>query len=143
MNNGGETREESKRRQTGLIVLVLLAVVMGLVLALLIPAGGALETVMNVLRRWFFAVFCTLYALAHARVYVVRRHRGARVARDVPVSAFGFFTAVWFALAAAAVVYGILEPAGWWETAAWVTIVLVICIEMIVLGTLYRRSESA
>jgi hypothetical protein len=113
------------------------------VLALLIPAAGALETVMNVLRRWFFAAFCTLYALVQARVYVVRRRREARVARDVPISAFGFFTAVWFALAVAAVVYGILEPAGWWETAAWVTIVLVICIEMIVLGRLYRRSESA
>jgi hypothetical protein len=134
---------EGRRSATGLTVFVLLAVVAGLVLAILIPASGNLDFVMGFLRRWFFAIFCTLYALTQARVYMLRRHDLAQVGPAMPVSAFGIFTAVWIALAVAAIVYGILEPTGWWEAAGWVVVILVICLELLVLGKLYRRSEAA
>jgi hypothetical protein len=141
MSDGKST--EGKRSATGLTVFVLLAVVAGLVLAILVPASGNFESIMGLLRRWFFAIFCTLYALTQARVYMLRRHDEAHVGRRMPVSAFGIFTAVWIGLAIAAIAYGILEPTGWWEKAAWVVVVSVICLEMVVLGKLYRRSEAA
>jgi len=141
MNDGKS--DEGRRSATGLTVFVLLAVVAGLVLAILVPASGGLESAMGFLRRWFFAIFCTLYALTQARVYMLRRHDAAQLGRGMPVSAFGIFTAIWIALAIAAIAYGILEPSGWWETAAWVVVVVVICVELVVLGKLYRRSEAA
>lgn len=131
----------SKGRQLSLTVAVIAAVIVGLVLAVIWRTGGALDPAVDFLGRWFFAVFCTVYALTQLRVYVLRRKREARVAAGVPTSVFGYFTALWFVLAAAAVVYGIRGGDGWWETAAWVTIVALICIQLFVLGRLVHRAD--
>ncbi len=132
----------SKGRQLSLTIAVLAAVVIGLVLAIVWRTGGALDGAVEFLGRWFFAVFCLVYALAQLRVYVRRRKREARLATGVPLSAFGYFTALWFALALAAIVYGIRGGDGWRETAAWVTIVVVICVQQFVLGRLVRRADT-
>jgi len=126
----------SRQQQKSLPYIVVLVVIAIVVLGLLLPTSGALEPVEVFLRRWFFAIFCTLYALAQARVYRMRRRQQARVAVHMRVFTFGFFMALWFVLAAAAVVFGIVGPGGWWETAAWVTVGLVICVQLIVLGRL-------
>jgi hypothetical protein len=132
----------SKGRQLSLKIAVIAAVIVGLVLAIVWRTGGALDVAIEFLGRWFFTIFCTVYAIAQLRVYVLRRKREARLATGVPLSAFGFFTALWFALALAAFVYGIRGGDGWRETAAWVTIVAVICIQQFVLGRLVRRAET-
>lgn len=132
----------STRRQKTLPFIVVLVAIAVLVLGIVLPTSGALEPMEGFVRRWFFAVFCTLYALAQARVYRMRRRQKARVASDMPVFSFGFFTVLWSILAVAAVVYGIVGPRGWWEAAAWVTVGLVVCIQLIILGSLERRTES-
>jgi hypothetical protein len=124
------------RQQKSLPYIVVFVVIAVVALGFLLPTSGALEPMEVFLRRWFFAIFCTLYALAQARVYRMRRRQQARVAGHVSVFTFGFFTALWLVLAVAAIVYGIVGPGGWWETAAWVTVGLVICIQLIVLGRL-------
>lgn len=132
----------SKARQLSLTILVIAAVILALVLAIVWRRGGAAEGMTDLLSRWFFAVFCTVYALAQLRVYVLRKRRAARVAADVPLSVFGFFMGLWFALAMAAIVYGIQGGDGWWETFGWVTIVAVICVQLLVLGGLTRRTNG-
>lgn len=132
----------SKTRQLSLTIIVIAAVILALVLAIVWRRGGAPEEMTDLMGRWFFAVFCTVYALAQLRVYVLRRRRAARVAADVPLSAFGFFTGLWFVLALAAIVYGIRGGGGWWETFGWVTIVAVICVQLLVLGGLARRTDG-
>jgi hypothetical protein len=132
----------SKGRQLYLTIAVIAAVIIGLVAAIVWRTGGALDGAVEFLGRWFFAVFCTVYALAQMRVYVLRRKHGARLATGVPLSAFGYFMALWFALALAATVYAIMGGDGWRETAAWVTIVIVICVQQFVLGRLVRRSDT-
>ncbi|MGD8698295.1 MAG: hypothetical protein PVJ43_03330 [Gemmatimonadales bacterium] len=131
----------TKGRQLSVTIAVIAAVIAGLVMAVVWRTGGALDTAVDFLGRWFFAVFCTVYALTQLRVYILRRKQEARVAAGVPPSAFGYFTVLWFVLAAAAVVYGIRGGGGWWETAAWVTIVAVICIQLFVLGRLIHRAN--
>ena len=134
--------EVSKSRQLSLTIAVIAAVVIGLVLAIVWRTGGAIDVAVEFLGRWFFAIFCTVYAVAQLRVYVLRRKHEARLATGVPLSAFGFFTVLWFALALAAVLYGIHGGDGWRETAAWVTIVAVICIQQFVLGRLVHRADT-
>lgn len=131
-----------KRRQLSLTIVVIAAVILGLVLAIVWRMSGTLEGAVEFLSRWFFAVFCTLYALAQLRVCLVRRRHEARVATGVPLSTFGFFTALWFVLALAAIVYGVQGGDGWLETAAWVTIVVVICVQQFVLGRLIKRTQT-
>ena len=117
-------------------------VVAGLVLAILIPVSGATQTVTEIVARWFFAVFCTLYAVVQGRLYLrFRRQELAEEYVGVPVGAYAVFTAIWSVLAVAAIVYGILDVGGLYETAGWVTIVLMICIQMIVLGRLDQRVQ--
>jgi hypothetical protein len=41
----------------------------------------------------------------------------------------------------AAVIYGVLNVGGLYETTGWVTIVLMICIQLIVLGRLDQRVQ--
>lgn len=136
-----ETGKVSKRRETALTVAVLAAVILVLALAIVVQRGNQLDVAVEFLSRWFFAVFCTAYALAQARVYFLRKSQQVRVAMDMPVSPFGFFTVLWFALAVASVVYGVRGGDGWLEVAAWITIVLVICVQQLVLGRLQRRSS--
>ncbi len=116
-------------------------VVLGLVLAILIPVSGATEAVVDIVARWFFAVFCTLYAIVQARVYFMFRRRRASLAdsEGVPVAIHGAFTLVWAILAVAAIVYGITGVDGGLETAGWVTIVLLVGIQMLVLGRFDSR----
>ncbi len=134
--------DASRRRQISLTILVIAAVIVGLVLAIVWRTSGALDGAVEFLSRWFFAVFCTLYALAQLRVCVVRCRREARLASGIPLSAFAFFTALWFVLAAAAIVYGLQGGDGWMETAAWVTIVGVICVQLVVLGRFAQRAST-
>jgi hypothetical protein len=124
------------------MLLVVLAIIAALAVAITVQGTTALDSAITYLARWFFAIFCTLFALAQARVYYVRRRRQARLATDVPLSAFGFFTFLWFLLSAAAIIYGINGAGGWWETAAWVTVVLVICVQLAVLGGLEQRTHK-
>lgn len=130
------------KRQVLLTLLIITAVIAGLALAIIVPAGVGLDAAVDFLSRWFFAFFCTLFALVQARVYQIRRRHAARLAREIPAGAFGLFTLLWLVLAVAAVVYGILDLEGWWEVAAWATVVVVICVQLLVLGGLQRRSES-
>ncbi len=142
MDTDSGTQEKSTRSPTGLTVVVLLAVVIGLVLAIAIPASGRLDAVVEFIGRWFFAIFCTLFAVVQLRVYVARRHEEVHVAPYLPVSVFGVFAFVWVVLAVAAIAYGVLSPGGWWEKAGWVVIVSVVCIELFVLGRLvHARSK--
>lgn len=131
----------SKARRVSLTVIVIAAVVIGLVLAIVWRRGGTLDGSVEFLSRWFFAVFCTAYALAQLRVFFLRKNREARLAAGVPLAVFGFFMVVWFVLAAAAIVYGFQGGDGWWETGAWVTIVAVICVQLLVLGGLAQRAD--
>jgi len=133
--------DASKARQLSLTIIVIAAVIIGLVLALLWRRGGTLDGSLELVRRWFFAVFCMAYALAQLRVFVLRKKREARLAAGVPLSAFGFFMVVWFVLAVVAIVYGLRGGEGWWETGAWVTIVAVICVQLLVLGGLAQRNH--
>ena len=143
MDTNSGTSDKSTRNPTGLTVFVLLAVVGGLVLAIAIPASGSLDTVVDFMGRWFFAIFCTLFAIVQLRVYVTRRHEEVHIAPYLPVSVFGVFAFIWVALAVAAIAYGFLAPDGWWEKAAWVVMVSVICVELFVLGKLVRaRSDQ-
>lgn len=142
MDTPGGPSGVDKRKQTSLTVIVLVATIGALALALLIPASGALDAAVGFLSRWFFAIFCTLYAFTQARVYVIRRRHQARMASYVSTSVFGFFAALWFALAVAAVVFGVLHLEGWWEVAAWATIVVVICVQLFVLGQLVRAGAD-
>jgi fatty acid desaturase len=140
MNSG--TSEKSTRNPTGLTAFVLLAVVAGLVLAIAIPASGSLDSIVNFMGRWFFAIFCTLFAVVQLRVYATRRHEEAHIAPYLPVSVFGVFSFIWVALAVAAIAYGYFAPSGWWEKAGWVVIVSVICVELFVLGKLLSTRTS-
>ena len=143
MDSKSETSEKTTRKPTGLTVLVLLAVVAGLVLAMAIPASGMLDELVQFVGRWFFAVFCTLFAIVQLRVYVARRHQKVHLAAYLPVSVFGVFAFIWVALALAAIAYGYFDPGGWWEKAGWVLIVSVVCVELLVLGKLVRsRAEQ-
>lgn len=132
--------DASKARQLSLTIIVIAAVIIGLVLALLWRRGGGLDGSIEFARRWFFAAFCMAYALTQLRVFVLRKKREARLAAGVPVSAFGFFMIVWFVLAVASIAYGLRGGDGWWETGAWVTIVAVICVQLLVLGGLAQRT---
>ncbi len=132
----------NRRRQISLTIIVIGAVIVGLVLAMVWRTSGALDGAVEFLSRWFFAVFCTLYALAQLRVCVVRCRGGARLESSIPLSAFAFFTALWFVLAIAAIVYGLQGGDSWMETAGWVTIVGVICIQLIVLGRFAQRANT-
>ncbi|UCC48842.1 MAG: hypothetical protein JSV41_01335 [Gemmatimonadota bacterium] len=132
----------STQRQKTLPFIVVLVAIAVLALGIVLPTSGALEPMEGFVRRWFFAVFCTLYAMAQARVYRMRRRRQARVASDMPVFSFGFFMLLWFVLAVAAVIYGIVGPGGRWETAAWVTVGLVVSVQLVILGRLQRRTET-
>ncbi len=116
-------------------------VVIGLVLAVFIPVSGAWEAVTAFLVRWFFAVFCALYAVVQGRVYFMLRRRKVsdRAAEGVPVGAHGLFTIVWSVFAVAAVVYGVVGLDGWLETAGWIAIGSMICIQLLVLGRLDPR----
>jgi hypothetical protein len=117
-------------------------VVVGLVVAVLIPVTGATEAVTEIVTRWFFAVFCTLYAIVQGRLYFrFRRRRRAGAYVGVPIAAHAVFTVIWAALAVAAVVYGILGVSRLVQTIGWVTIVLMICIQLIVLGRLDQRVQ--
>jgi len=107
-----------------------------------LPASGTLDTVVVFLGRWFFAIFCTLFAIVQLRVYVTRRHEEAHIAPYLPVSVFGVFAFIWVALAIAAVAYGYFAPGGWWEKAGWVVIVSVICVELFLLGRLVGKRAS-
>lgn len=143
MDTNSGTSDKSTRNPTGLTVFVLLAVVAGLVLAIAIPASGTLDAVVDFMSRWFFAIFCTLFAVVQLRVYVTRRHEEVHIAPYLPVSVFGVFAFIWVALALAAIAYGFFAPGGWWEKAAWVVVVSVICVELFVLGKLIRaRSDQ-
>lgn len=133
-------REAASRKSLTFILPAV--VVAGLVLAILIPVSGAKETVMAIVARWFFAVFCTLYAAVQARLYLkFRRAEKAEAYVGVPIGAYAAFTVVWAVLSVGAVVYGIVDPDGLYETAGWVTIVLMICIQLIVLGRLDQRVQ--
>ncbi len=59
----------------------------------------------------------------------------------VPLAAHAVFTVIWAVLAVAAIVYGILDVGGLYEAVGWVTIVLMICIQLIVLGRLDQRVQ--
>ena len=142
MDTDSGTSEKSTRNPTGLTALVLSAVVVGLVLAMAIPASGSLDPVVEFLGRWFFAIFCTLFAIVQLRVYVTRRHEEAHIAPYLPVSVFGVFAFIWVALALAAIVYGYFAPGGWWEKAGWVIIVSVICVELFLLGRLVGKRAT-
>jgi hypothetical protein len=126
----------STRRTTYITIAVIAAVFTVLAATFLVHADRALEATTGFLSHWFFAIFCVLFALTQARVYLTRRRQQARLANHVPTSAFGFFTALWCVLALAAIVYGVLGLEGWWEIAGWATLVLVICVQLIVLGKL-------
>jgi len=129
-------------RKKPLTFILPAVVVVGLVLAILIPVSGAMQTVTNVVARWFFAVFCTLYAVVQGRLYLkFRRQEKAEAYVGVPLGAYAAFTVIWAALAVAAIVYGILDAGGTYETAGWVTIALMICIQLIVLGKLDQRVQ--
>lgn len=112
------------------------------VLLLNFGATGVVDAVSGFVTRWFFAVFCVVFAIAQARVYLIRRREEARVARYVPASPFAIFTAVWSILAAAGVIYGIVEPGHYWEIAGWVVITLVVCAQLFVLGGIEQRLRS-
>lgn len=133
----------SEGARKGPLAFILPAVVVvGLVLAILIPVSGATQTVTEIVARWFFAVFCTLYAVVQGRLYFkFRRQEKAEVYVGVPLAAYATFTVIWAVLAVAAIVYGILDVGGLYETAGWVTIVLMICIQLIVLGRLDQRVQ--
>lgn len=133
----------SKARRLSLTIMVIAAVIIGLVLAIVWRRSSALDGTLEFVSRWFFAVFCTVYALAQLRVFVLRKKREARLAAQVPVSVFGFFMVLWFVLAVAAIVYGIQGGDGWWETGAWVTIVAVTCVQLLVLGGLAQRTDRS
>lgn len=129
-------------RKKSLTWILPAVVVVGLVIAILIPVSGATETVTEIVARWFFAVFCTLYAIVQGRVYFkFRARRRVGEYAGVPLAAYAVFTGIWSAFAVAAIVYGILDVRGPFETAGWVTIVLLICIQMLVLGKLDQRVE--
>ncbi|MGD2153757.1 MAG: hypothetical protein PVG79_10865 [Gemmatimonadales bacterium] len=129
-------------RKKPLTFILPAVVVVGLVLAILIPVSGAMETVTDIVARWFFAVFCTLYAVVQGRLYFkFRRQEKAEAYVGVPLGAYAVFTLIWVALAVAAIVYGILDAGGTYETAGWVTIGLMICIQLIVLGKLDQRVQ--
>ncbi|MGD2218115.1 MAG: hypothetical protein PVJ64_15265 [Gemmatimonadales bacterium] len=117
-------------------------VVIGLVVAILLPVTGTIHTVTDVVARWFFAVFCTLYAGVQGRLYLkFRRAEKAEAYVGVPIGAYAVFTVIWTVLAVAATVYGIFNVGGTYETAGWVTIVLMICVQLIVLGRLDKRVQ--
>jgi small-conductance mechanosensitive channel len=143
MDNPGGPTGVDKRKQTSITVIVLVATIGAFALALLIPASGALDAAVGFLSRWFFAIFCTLYAFTQARVYVIRRRHQARMASYLSTSVFGFFAALWFTLAIAAVAFGFLRLEGWWEVAAWATIVVVICVQLFVLGRLVQTGAAS
>jgi hypothetical protein len=129
-------------RKKSLTFILPAAVVVGLVLAILVPVSGATETVTEIVARWFFAVFCTLYAAVQARLYMkFRRQERAEAYVGVPIGAYAVFTVIWAVLAVAAIIYGILDVGGLYETAGWVTIVLMICVQLIVLGKLDQRVQ--
>ena len=126
-------------------MLVFGAVVSGMAGAVLVfnlGASGFLDAVSGSVRRWFFTVFCTVFAVAQARVYVARRRHTARLARHVPATPFALFTALWVVFAVAGLIYGILDPGHYWEVAGWITITLVICVQLFVLGGLEQRRRS-
>jgi hypothetical protein len=128
------------RQRNYLTAAVMAGIIVVLVGAFFIRAEGALEGTTAFLSRWFFAIFCAIFALAQLRVYVMRRRQEARVASHVPSGAFGLFTALWVVLAIAATVYGVTGVNGWWEIAAWAVLVVVICVQLIVLGGLERKA---
>jgi hypothetical protein len=129
-------------RKKPLAFILPAVVVAGLVLAILIPVSGATETVTAIVARWFFAVFCTLYAAVQGRLYLkFRRAEQAEAYVGVPIGAYAAFTVIWAVLAVAAIIYGVLDIGGLYETAGWVTIVLMICIQLIVLGRLDQRVQ--
>lgn len=105
-------------------------------------AGDVLEVVSGAIRRWFFAVFCVLFAITQVRVYLTRRRAEAHLARYVPSAPFAFFTALWSVLAVAGIVYGILELGLYWEIAGWITVALVVCVQLWVLGGIERRFRA-
>lgn len=104
--------------------------------------AGVVEAVAGFVTRWFFAAFCVVFAVAQIRVYTTRRRREARVARYVPAAPFAFFTVLWILLAVAGIVYGVIEPRGYWEIAGWITIALVIIVQLFVLGGIERHTRS-
>ncbi|NIN73386.1 MAG: hypothetical protein GTO46_15970 [Gemmatimonadetes bacterium] len=117
-------------------------VVVGLVVAILIPVSGLTQTVTQLVARWFFAVFCTLYAVVQGRLYLkFRRAERAEAYVGVPIGAYAAFTVVWAVLAVAAILYGVFDVGGMYEAAGWVTIVLMICMQLIVLGRLDQRVQ--
>ncbi len=129
-------------RKKPLTFILPAVVVVGLVLAILIPVSGATETVTDIVARWFFAVFCTLYAAVQGRLYFkFRRAEKAERYVGVPIGAYAAFTVIWAVLAVAAIIYGVLNVGGLYETGGWVTIVLMICIQLIVLGRLDQRVQ--
>lgn len=126
-------------------MLVFGAVVGGMAGAVLLfnfGVTGFLDAVSGFVSRWFFTAFCTVFAVAQARVYVARRRREARLARHVPASPFALFTALWAVLAVVGLIYGIVEPGRSWEVAGWITITVVICVQLFVLGGLEQRLRS-
>lgn len=134
-----------KRRQRVLGLLVFGAVISGMAAAVLVfnlGAGNVLDVVSGFVRRWFFGVFCTVFAIAQGRVYFMRSREEARVARHVPASPFAIFAVVWGVLAVAGVVYGILEPGGYWEVAGWITVTLAICVQLFLLGGIEQHARS-
>ncbi|UCC85240.1 MAG: hypothetical protein JSW46_10135 [Gemmatimonadota bacterium] len=129
-------------RKKPLTFILPAVVVAGLVLAILIPVSGVTETVTDLVARWFFAVFCTLYVGVQGRLYIkFRQAEKAEAYVGVPIGAYAAFTVIWAVLAVAAIVYGVLDVRGTYETAGWVTIVLMICIQLIVLGRLDQRVQ--
>jgi hypothetical protein len=142
METGKQEPNVSEVRKRSLVVIVLALVIAGLVLGIIISTSDAMEPAVRLINRWFFAVFCVLFAIAQLRVYQVRRRQRARLATHVPLAVFGTFAAVWLLLALGSLIYGAVGLGGSWETAGWITIVLVICIQQLVLGRLTRGAES-
>ncbi|UCF21461.1 MAG: hypothetical protein JSU87_08780 [Gemmatimonadota bacterium] len=142
MEGGKREPGVSEARKRSLIAIVLALVVVGLILGVIISTSDTMEPVVKLVNRWFFALFCSLFAIAQLRVYQVRRRQQARLATHVPVAAFGIFAAIWVLLAIVSFLYGAVGLGRSWETAGWITIVLIICIQQLVLGKLTRSSES-
>ncbi len=142
MESGKRGPGVSEARKRSLVAAVLALVILGMIVGVIIATSETMEPLVRMINRWFFALFCTLFAVAQLRVYQVRRRQQARLAAHVPVSAFGFFAMVWVVLAIASLLYGAVGPGRSWETAGWITIVLVIVVQQLVLGKLTRGSES-
>ena len=142
MQTQDQSTEMTSGRRRSLTALVMALVVIGLTIAIILPTRGGLEPAADFLRRWFFAVFCGLYALVQVRVYAIRRRRQAKLARHVPLWPFSLFTVLWFVLAIAAIVYGFADVGERWAPTGWIAIGLLISVQLFVIGSIEQRHRS-